>query len=87
MTVDSLVLQAVARTDRAGPRSLQVKQRVTGAGLDGLVLTELQTEDPPEGGAGSRHQDPVARHTAAVTTHEDQVSMERILGSAGNLLS
>ena len=77
----------MAGTDRAGPRSLQVEQRVTGAGLDGLVLTEVQTEDPPEGGAGSRHQDPVARHTTAVTTHEDQVSLQRVLGEAGNLLS
>ena len=80
----------MAVTDSAGPRRLQVEQRVGGAGLAGLdclVLTEVQTEDPPEGGADSRHQDPVAGHTAAVTTHQDQVSLETILGEAGNLLS
>ena len=70
-------------TDSAGPRGLQVELGWAGAGLAGLdclVLSEVQTEDPPEGGADSRHQDPVARHTAAVTTHQDQVSLETILG-------
>ena len=56
-----------------------MEQRVAGAGRDRLVLTEVQAEEGPEGGAGGRHQEPVAGHAAAVRTHEYQVSVTRIL--------
>ena len=54
--LDSLELQTVAVADSAGPPGLQVEQRVAGAGLGWLgltqVLTQVETEESPEGGAG-----------------------------------
>ena len=82
--LDSLELQTVAVADSAGPPGLQVEQRLAWAGL-GLtqVLTQVQTEESPEGGAGGWHQEPVGRHAASVRADEDQVSMAGVLG--GNL--
>ena len=57
--LNSLELQAVTVADSAGARGLQVEERITGAGVDSLVLTQVETEESPQGGAAGRQQESV----------------------------
>ena len=84
--IDSLKLQAVAAADGAGASGLQLEERGAGAEvlawlawLAPLVLTQVQAEKAPEGGAGGRHQEPVGRNSSAVRTDKDEVSVTGIL--------
>ena len=45
--------------DSAGARGLQVEERITGAGVDSLVLTQVETKESPQGGAAGRQQESV----------------------------
>ena len=71
-------------TDSAGA-GLQMEKRVAVAGLDWLVLAEVQTEDSSESGTASSQQEPVTRHSSPITTNQHQVSVTRVLTT--NLLA
>ena len=68
----------MSRTDGAGPRP-QLEQRVAGAGLELLVLTEVEREDGSECWTPRGEDHPVARHSLSVTADEDQVRVARLL--------